>query len=109
MSKPRRKQRARQEQHAKSHGRGTFLIALAVMLLAAIAAGVMLLHGASGDFDKLSGRWLRPDGGYVLEIRSADASGKIDAAYLNPRPISIAKAEATRWIDSKGLRRTARA
>ena len=31
-----------------------------------------------------------------MEIRSVDASGKIDAAYLNPKPISIAKAEATR-------------
>ena len=71
-------------------------IALAVVLVVAIAAAVMLLRGASGGFDKLNGRWLRPDGGYVLEIRSVDASGKIDAAYLNPRPISIAKAEATR-------------
>jgi hypothetical protein len=31
-----------------------------------------------------------------FEIRAVDASGKIDALYLNPRPINIAKAEATR-------------
>jgi hypothetical protein len=45
----------------------------------------------------LSGKWLRPDGGYVLEIRSVDdASGKLEAAYLNPRPINVSKAQATR-------------
>ncbi|MGE3310047.1 MAG: hypothetical protein AB7O66_08765 [Limisphaerales bacterium] len=44
---------------------------------------------------KLAGRWLRPDGGYILEIRSVDSeSGKMDAAYLNPRPIHVAQAEA---------------
>jgi hypothetical protein len=44
----------------------------------------------------LSGRWLRPDGGYILAIRDVDARGKIDAVYLNPRPIPVARAEATR-------------
>ena len=44
----------------------------------------------------LIGRWLRPDGGYILEIQAVDSTGKIDALYLNPRPINIAKAEATR-------------
>jgi hypothetical protein len=96
MSKPKRKQIARRQQHAPSGGRRTFLIALALASVVAIAAAVMLTRRAGGDFDKLNGRWLRPDGGYVLEIRSVDASGRIDAAYLNPRPISVAKAEATR-------------
>ncbi len=36
------------------------------------------------------------DGGYILEIRAVDASGKIHGVYLNPKPINIAKAEATR-------------
>ena len=95
MSRLRPKQRARQQSHAKSHGRRTLFIALAVVVVA-IAAAVMLLRGTTGGFDQLNGRWLRPDGGYVLEIRSVDASGQIDAVYLNPRPISIVKAEATR-------------
>ena len=47
-------------------------------------------------FRALSGRWLRPDGGYILDIRDVDARGKIDAVYLNPRPITVARAEATR-------------
>ena len=41
-------------------------------------------------------RWLRLDGGYVLEIRAVDAGGTIDAAYFNPQPIHVARAEATR-------------
>jgi hypothetical protein len=51
---------------------------------------------AESGFRALSGRWLRPDGGYILDIRDVDAGGKIDAVYLNPRPINIASAEATR-------------
>lgn len=57
---------------------------------------------ANYGFRALSGRWLRPDGGYILDIRDVDARGKIDAVYLNPRPIAVARAEATR--DSSTLR-----
>ena len=46
-------------------------------------------------FQVLKGRWLRPDGGYVIEVKDIDASGKMEAAYLNPRPINISKAQAT--------------
>ena len=52
---------------------------------------------ASGPaFAKLQGKWLRPDGGYILEIRSAAPDGKLDAAYFNPKAIHVAKAEAFR-------------
>jgi uncharacterized protein (DUF2147 family) len=47
-------------------------------------------------FDVLKGRWLRPDGGYIIQIRNLDASGKMEAGYFNPRPINVSKAEATR-------------
>jgi hypothetical protein len=50
---------------------------------------------AARGFQALKGRWLRLDGGYVLEFRAIDAAGAIDAAYLNPRPINVARAEAT--------------
>ena len=51
----------------------------------------------SPAFGKLTGRWLRPDGGYVLEVKGVDdISGKLDAAYLNPRSIHVSKAEASR-------------
>lgn len=47
-------------------------------------------------FDRLAGRWFRTDGSYILEIRSVSPEGKVDAAYLNPRPIHVARAEALR-------------
>lgn len=42
------------------------------------------------------GKWERPDGGYVLEIKSVDSSGKADVAYYNPNPISVSRAVAWR-------------
>jgi hypothetical protein len=47
------------------------------------------------QFRKLLGRWLRPDGGYVLEFKHVEDNGKLEAAYLNPRPIFVSRAEAT--------------
>jgi len=49
---------------------------------------------ASNDFQKLIGKWVRPDGDYVLDIKSVSPAGKIEMAYLNPRPINVSKAEA---------------
>ena len=54
------------------------------------------------DFQPLIGRWRRPDGGYVIEIRGIDAAGKIDAGYFNPRPINVARADAS--LDADGLK-----
>ena len=47
------------------------------------------------DYNQLVGRWQRPDGGYILEIRSALPNGKLDAGYFNPNPIHIGRAE---WV-----------
>jgi len=46
--------------------------------------------------EKLKGRWVRAEGGYVLEIRAVGPGGKLDAAYFNPRSIHVATAEASR-------------
>jgi hypothetical protein len=54
---------------------------------------------AGVGFERLVGRWLRADGGYVLEIRAVSPEGRVEAAYLNPRPINVARAEATRGGD----------
>jgi hypothetical protein len=48
------------------------------------------------DLDRLKGRWLRADSDYVVEIRSVEADGKLEAAYFNPQPIHVARAEAAR-------------
>jgi len=47
-------------------------------------------------FSVLAGRWVRPDGGYVISIRAADPGGKLDASYANPSPLPFYTAEATR-------------
>jgi hypothetical protein len=49
---------------------------------------------ARPEFEKLKGKWQRPDGGYVIDIRSVDADGKLDAAYFNPKPIHVARTQA---------------
>ena len=45
-------------------------------------------------FEKITGRWERPDGGYILDLRSVDAEGKVDAGYFNPSPINVSGARA---------------
>lgn len=44
------------------------------------------------DEQRLAGRWLRPDGGYILELTEVTKDGTLKAVYLNPRPINVAKA-----------------
>lgn len=57
---------------------------------------------AAHGFQPLIGSWRRPDGGYVIEIRGINAAGRIDAGYFNPRPINVARADASR--DGDGLK-----
>ena len=52
------------------------------------------------EFQKLIGRWQRPDGGYVFEVKSVAADGAMEAAYFNPKSIRVAKAEASRDGDA---------
>ena len=49
---------------------------------------------ATADFQALVGKWVRPDGGYVISVRSVDPDGRVDAGYFNPRPIHVSRAEA---------------
>ena len=51
---------------------------------------------ADSAFAALPGRWVRPDGGSVINIRRADAD------YANPNPLPFSRAEATR--DGKTIR-----
>jgi uncharacterized protein (DUF2147 family) len=50
----------------------------------------------SPELAKLLGKWQRPDGGYVLEIKSVGSSGKLEAGYFNPNPINVSRAAAYR-------------
>lgn len=53
-------------------------------------AELMSLYGA------LLGRWVRTDGSYMLDVRAIDGDGKAQVQYFNPRPIHVARAEASR-------------
>jgi hypothetical protein len=55
---------------------------------------------ALSSFEKLKGRWLRAEGSYIVEIRSVEPGGKMDAGYFNPRPINVARAEALKDGDT---------
>lgn len=51
---------------------------------------------AKTDEKRLIGRWVRPDGGYTLELKEIGKDGILKAAYFNPRPINVGRAEVTR-------------
>ncbi len=48
-----------------------------------------------GHLQKLMGRWVRPDGGYIIEIKGVEDNGRLKAAYYNPNPINVAWAEVS--------------
>jgi hypothetical protein len=56
----------------------------------------------AADYQPLIGRWARTDGDYMIEIKSITADGKAEAGYFNPRPINVARAEASH--EDGGLR-----
>jgi hypothetical protein len=63
---------------------------------AASAGEVEKKSSAQIDFRRLEGRWVRPDGGYILELRNIQKDGSVAAAYFNPRPINVFRAEVSR-------------
>ena len=92
--------RKRQHDRATQKQRRNWIIAVAVLVLLAGAgwavwAGFSAAQNAPG---KLVGRWARPDGGYVLDIRHAEENGRLDVAYFNPRPIHVGQADLSRSI-----------
>lgn len=76
------------------------MLVLASVLAGLVMAGLAAEAGQRAtssaeqpDPQRLVGRWVRPDGGYVLEIREVAKEGILKASYFNPRPINVAKAE----------------
>lgn len=63
------------------------------------AATVAATAPGTADFNRILGRWLRPDGGYVLEFRKVGPDGRIDAGYFNPNPINVEIAKAEKAED----------
>lgn len=72
-------------------------ISLAMPGMASAEAG----HAAaSSDYQHLEGRWIRPDGGYVLELKDIREDGSLTASYFNPRPINV---HLAKWSREKGV------
>ncbi len=65
------------------------------MIVATASAAVVLLHqgGTQADYSKLIGKWIRPDGGYIISIQSIDSNGQVQATYSNPNPIKVSQAK----------------
>jgi hypothetical protein len=99
MSKSRKPRR--QANSAPAGRRRVFpILAGVAVLVGLVAAGAWWWRqsqsaGNLTAFQKLEGRWQRGDGGYVLDIKTAAADGTLSAVYLNPRPINVARAEAS--------------
>jgi len=81
------------------------LIALALALGAAAVANAQgpapAARSAStpakqAALDVLVGSWVRPDGGYVIAIKSVGSGGDLQAMYFNPTPLPFAQAQAAR-------------
>jgi hypothetical protein len=51
------------------------------------------------DLQRLEGRWVRPDGGYVLELSETKKDGSLKASYFNPKPIKVFSAK---WSQREG-------
>jgi hypothetical protein len=72
---------------------------LSVLLLVGLALFSSLVGWAfAGNSEQpveprsLVDRWVRPDGGYILELREFGSDGSLAAAYYNPKPIHVARA-----------------
>jgi hypothetical protein len=80
-----------------AHPRVLFALALVLAVVVPLGgAWFYLSRQEEPGFEKLAGQWLRPDGGYVIQVKSVSKDGAMDAAYFNPRPIHVARAEAFR-------------
>ena len=99
MSKSRKPRRHAVPSPRRTRRRLPILAGIAVVIgLAVLGAWWWNQSQAAGTiatFQKLEGRWQRDDGGYIIDISRADAGGKLTASYFNPRPINVAKAEAS--------------
>lgn len=47
-------------------------------------------------YERLEGKWIRPDGGYVIEIKNVSKDGSLDCSYFNPSSIHVSQAQASK-------------
>jgi len=64
-------------------GFGWWKIALRAKPITKFSGINSVARTSAGEFQKLKGRWRRPDGGYIMAINSINDAGALDAAYFN--------------------------
>jgi hypothetical protein len=70
-----------------------------IMTLAAARAADAPAAQAPADPVQVVGIWQRMDGAYILELRNPTFDGRLEAIYLNPRPIHVARSG---WVLKDG-------
>lgn len=60
----------------------------------------MIASAEQPDFVVIAGKWVRPDGGYIIQVRDIKPDGSVDVGYFNPGEINVAEAKVSEW---KGL------
>jgi hypothetical protein len=80
-----KKKKLSREKHTASRHKTWCVVS--VIVLAIIASGIYLYWHKTGAFQqvdpaRLTGRWLRPDGGYVLELSGIGPKGLVKTAIL---------------------------
>ena len=91
---------------AKASRRGRWIVSVVIVAAAALVGYAIWgtsAPAAGPDPSKLVGRWIRPDGGYVLESSECTPDGVLKAGYFNPRPINVARAEWKRQDGQLGV------
>ena len=69
------------------------VLLLLILTAHSFAADLQTSSGETGpDPVKLVGRWLRTDGGYLLQLTDPAPNGHLQAAYFNPRPVNVSAA-----------------
>lgn len=86
-----------------SYGLTVLTVSAALLCADAPAGPAAMASGPQAAFGVLAGRWVRPDGGYVIRIKAVDAGGKLDASYANPSPLPFYIAKVTRDGDALKL------
>jgi len=76
-----------------------WIAVLAIMVSSAVSAAPAQTGKQADvqtDLKRLEGRWVRPDGGYVLELGEIKKDGSLKVSYFNPRPIKVFVAKWSR-------------
>jgi hypothetical protein len=70
------------------------LVAVGILAIVGVVAFIGYQQlSETADYAPLIGKWVRPDGGYILDIKSIGSGGNIEMTYLNPKPINVSKAQ----------------